>query len=66
MKSALITPISNHLPFHPGSYLSYGAAELRQDHDVDVIDLNAEIYYQGRDEFAGIESVGEAGQPFER
>ena len=54
MKIALLTPLLNHLPFHPGAYLGYGGAELRQNFEVDIIDLNAEIYYQCRDELAGM------------
>lgn len=48
MKAALITPFTSHLPFHPGSYLGYGAAVLKEIHRVDVIDQNAELYFRHR------------------
>ncbi len=49
MKIALITPFLSHLPLHPGSYLGYGAAILRGKYEIDVIDLNAEIYFKNKD-----------------
>ena len=48
MKTALVTPFLSHLPFHPGSYLGYGAAVLRKHYEVDVIDLNAVMYHRYR------------------
>jgi hypothetical protein len=50
MKVALVTPCLSHLPFHPSCFLGYGAAILGKRYDLEVIDLNAEIYfrYQGK------------------
>ncbi len=48
MKSALVTPFLHHLPIHPGSYLGYGAAVLREKFDLDVLDLNAAVYCADR------------------
>ncbi len=48
MKVALVTPWLPHLPFHPGCFLGYGAAVLAGRYDVEVIDLNAEIYFRYR------------------
>ena len=49
MKAALITPFLSHLPFHPSSYLGYGAAILGKRYELDIIDLNAEIHFKYRD-----------------
>ena len=46
MKAALVTPFLCHLPIHPSSYLGYGAAILRREYELDILDLNAEIYYR--------------------
>ena len=50
MKVALVTPWLPHLPFHPGCFLGYGASVLAGRYDLDVMDLNADIYsrYQGK------------------
>lgn len=48
MKVALVTPWVTHLPFHPTCFLGYGAAVLSGQYDVDVMDLNAEIYFRYR------------------
>jgi hypothetical protein len=50
MKVALVTPWLPHLPFHPGCFLGYGAAVLAGRHDLEVMDINAEIYsrYRGK------------------
>jgi radical SAM superfamily enzyme YgiQ (UPF0313 family) len=45
MKAALITPCLSHLPFHPSYFMGYGAAVLAERHDLDVIDLNAELHF---------------------
>ena len=49
MKAALITPFLSHLPLHPSSYLGYGAAILRKRFELDIIDLNAQIYFKNRE-----------------
>lgn len=48
MKAALVTPCLSHLPFHPSCFLGYGAAILAARYDLEVIDLNAEIYFRYR------------------
>ena len=48
MKVALVTPWLPHLPFHPGCFLGYGAAVLAGRHDLEVMDINAEIYFRYR------------------
>ena len=48
MKAALVTPCLSHLPFHPSCFLGYGAAILAGRYDLEVIDLNAEIYFRNR------------------
>ncbi|RJR51184.1 MAG: radical SAM protein [Desulfobacteraceae bacterium] len=45
MKTALVTPLLSHLPFHPSSFLGYAAALLNKQCELDVIDLNAEIHF---------------------
>ena len=54
MKAALVTPFLGHLPFHPSSYLGYGAAILKKRFELDVIDLNAEIYFENKDKLEKI------------
>ena len=49
MKAALVTPWLSHLPFHPSCFLGYGAGALAERYDLDVIDLNAEIYGRYRE-----------------
>ncbi|MBW2354770.1 MAG: radical SAM protein [Deltaproteobacteria bacterium] len=49
MKVALITPFLSHLPLHPSSYLGYGAAILRKRYELEIIDLNAHIYFKSRE-----------------
>ena len=50
MKVALVTPWLPHLPFHPSCFLGYGASILSEQYDLDVMDLNADIYskYRGK------------------
>jgi hypothetical protein len=48
MKAALVTPFIGHLPLHPGSYLGYGAAVLQSKYDLDIIDINADIYFRNK------------------
>jgi len=48
MKVALVTPWLSHLPYHPGCFLGYGAAVLARRYDLEVRDLNAEIYFRYR------------------
>ena len=48
MKAALVTPCLSHLPFHPSCFLGYGTAVLAGRYDLEVIDLNAEIYFRHR------------------
>ncbi len=48
MKAALVTPWLPHLPFHPNLLLGYGAAILGGRYDLEVIDLNAELYFRNR------------------
>jgi hypothetical protein len=48
MKVALVTPWVPHLPFHPSCFLGYGAAVLAEKYDLEVMDLNAEIYFNYR------------------
>ncbi len=43
-----MTPFLKHLPLHPGVFLGYGAAILGKKLDVEIIDLNAEIYYKNK------------------
>jgi len=47
-KVALVTPCVPHLPFHPSWFLGYAAAALGEKHNVDIIDLNAELYLNNR------------------
>jgi len=54
MKAALITPFLGHLPLHPSCYLGYGAAVLTKRYDLDIIDLNSEMYFKHRDAFRPI------------
>jgi hypothetical protein len=49
MKAALVTPFRGHLPLYPSTYMGYGAAVLRRRFELDIIDLNAEIYFRNRD-----------------
>ncbi|MCJ7618443.1 MAG: hypothetical protein MUO43_18105 [Desulfobacterales bacterium] len=49
MEAALVTPFLGHLPFHPSSYLGYGAAILKKRYELDIIDFNAEIYFENKD-----------------
>ena len=48
MKVALVTPWLPHLPFHPACFLGYGAAVVAGRYDLEVIDLNADIYFRHR------------------
>ena len=48
MKTALVTPFIGHLPLHPGSYLGYGAAVLTKTYEIDILDLNAHIYFENK------------------
>ncbi len=48
MKAALVTPFVSHLPLYPSSYVGYGAAVLKERFELDVIDLNADIYFKNR------------------
>jgi hypothetical protein len=54
MKAALVTPWFSHLPFHPSCFLGYGAAVLAGRYDLELIDLNAEIYFRYRGELKQI------------
>jgi hypothetical protein len=54
MRTALVTPFLSHLPLHPGSYLGYGAALLKKQYELDVIDINASIYYKYIDQLQEI------------
>ena len=49
MKAALITPFLSHLPLHPSSYLGYGSAILGKRFELDIIDLNAQMYFKNRE-----------------
>lgn len=49
MKAALVTPFVCHLPLHPGLYLGYGAAVMKQKCELDIIDLNAHVYFNSRE-----------------
>jgi len=49
MKAALVTPFLRHLPLYPGLSLGYGSAVLEQRFDLDVLDLNAEVYHKNRE-----------------
>ena len=49
----MVTPFISHLPLHPASYLGYGTAVLRKHYEVDVIDLNAVMYYKYRSTATG-------------
>jgi hypothetical protein len=48
MKAALVTPFLSHLPFHPSCFLGYGAAILAGRYDLEVTDLNAELYFKNK------------------
>jgi hypothetical protein len=48
MKAALVTPFLNHLPLYPSAFMGYGAAVLKQRYELEVIDLNAAIYFKNR------------------
>jgi len=54
MKVALVAPWLPHLPFHPSCFLGYGAPVLAGRYDLEVIDLNAEIYSRYRGELKQI------------
>jgi hypothetical protein len=54
MKVALVTPWVTHLPFHPSCFLGYGAAVLADRYDLEIIDLNAEIYFRYREKLKRI------------
>ena len=56
-KAALVTPCLSHLPFHPSCFLGYGAAVLAGRHDLDVIDLNAELHFRNREKLQPILDV---------
>ena len=49
MKVLLITPFLSHLPLHPSTYLGYGAAVLGEKFELDVIDINARIYFKNKE-----------------
>ena len=53
-RAALVTPILNHLPFHPGSFLGYGAAILGKLYELEVVDLNAEFHDRNREKLQPI------------
>lgn len=57
MKAALVTPCLSHLPFHPSCFLGYGTAILAGRYDLEVIDLNAEIYFRHREKLNQILDV---------
>jgi hypothetical protein len=50
MKAALVAPWVPHLPYHPSVFLGYGTAVLAGSYELEVRDLNAEIYsrYRGK------------------
>ena len=48
MKAALVTVCLPHLPLHPSCFLGYGAAILAERYDLEVIDVNAELYFKNR------------------
>jgi hypothetical protein len=48
MNAAIVTPFVGHLPFHPSAYLGYGAAVLRNRYMLDIIDINAGLYFKNR------------------
>jgi hypothetical protein len=54
MQAALVTPFLGHLPLHPSSYLGYAIAIIGQKYEVDVIDINAAVYYQNKDKLEKI------------
>ena len=49
MNTALVTPFVGHLPLHPASYLGYGAAALQDRYDLDIIDINADLYFENKE-----------------
>ena len=53
-KAALVTPCLSHLPFHPSCSLGYGAAVLTQRYDLEVFDLNAELYFRNKEKLNAI------------
>ncbi len=62
MKAALVTLWLTHLPFHPSCFLGYGAAILSGRYDLEVMDLNAEIYYGHREKLHQILATMEKSQ----
>ncbi len=64
MKAALVTPFLKHLPLHPGVFLGVGAAVLEQRLDLDIIDLNAEIYYRNRHLVEAFQTQADGKQVF--
>jgi hypothetical protein len=49
MNTALVAPFVGHLPLHPASYLGYAAAVLKNRYDLDIIDINADLYLENKD-----------------
>jgi hypothetical protein len=62
MKAALVTPCVSHLPFHPSSFLGYGAAILSGRYDLEVIDLNAGVHFRNREKLTPIFDVMDKSQ----
>ncbi len=61
-KAALVTPCLSHLPFHPSCFLGYGTAVLAGRHDLDMIDLNAELHFRNREKLQPILDVMDNAQ----
>ena len=54
MKAAITTPFLDHLPLYQSTHLGYGAAVLKKRFELDIIDLNADIYYKNTNALAKI------------
>jgi len=61
-KAALVTLYLSHLPFHPSCLLGYGTAILAGRYDLEVIDLNAEIYFRNSEKLKKILDVMDKSQ----
>lgn len=59
-KVAITIPFVPHLPLCPTCYLGYGTAVLKKRYDVDVIDLNAQLYSRKRGKLKKIREAVES------
>jgi len=60
----LVTPFLKHLPLHPGVFLGVGAAVLERRLDLEIIDLNADIYYRNKQTLDAFQAQADTKQAF--